>query len=107
MDGQPFFVINQAVGPGIDQSHRTGHCAPTGATHPPSHPASKTHPLSHRFVLVFDREGYSPDFLLRMKRLRIACQTYHKFPGADWAHEEFITRKVPPGIRSRRGYEIG
>ena len=44
---------------------------------------------AHRFTLVFDREGYSPDFLLRMKKQRIACLTYHKFPGDDWSDEEF------------------
>jgi hypothetical protein len=43
---------------------------------------------------VFDREGYSPAFLGRMKTLRIACLTYHKFPGADWATEEFAPSQV-------------
>jgi len=34
-----------------------------------------------RFVLVFDREGYSPVFFKEMwQSHRIACITYHKFP---------------------------
>ena len=44
---------------------------------------------SHRFTLVFDREGYSPDFLRRMKEQRVACLTYHKFAGEDWSDDEF------------------
>jgi len=56
--------------------------------------ALQADPLRHRFTLVFDREGYSPAFLLRMKTLRIACLTYHKFPGADWSAEEFVPSQV-------------
>ena len=51
-------------------------------------------PLRHRFTLVFDREGYSPEFLRRMKKQRIACLTYHKFPGEDWSEEEFAPAQV-------------
>ncbi|MCP5024626.1 MAG: hypothetical protein GY930_23035, partial [bacterium] len=38
-------------------------------------------PKLHRFILVFDREGYSPVFLRSLKKKRIACLTYHKYPG--------------------------
>ena len=60
---------------------------------------SQADPLRHRFTLVFDREGYSPDFLRRMKKQRIACLTYHKFPDEDWSAEEFApTRgRLPSG----------
>jgi hypothetical protein len=51
-------------------------------------------PLRHRFTLVFDREGYSPDFLQRMKAQRIACLTYHKFPGEDWPEQAFTPSQV-------------
>ena len=51
-------------------------------------------PLLHRFILIFDREGYSPDFMFRMKKLRIACMTYNKFPKDDWNEEEFGFIKV-------------
>ena len=43
---------------------------------------------------MFDREGYSPAFLKRMKAQRIACLTYHKFPGEDWSEEEFAPARV-------------
>ena len=51
-------------------------------------------PLLHRFTVVFDREGYSPDLMQRMKDKRVACLTYRKYPGADWAEDEFQTRQV-------------
>jgi hypothetical protein len=96
MDGQPFFVVNQAVDPGLIavieqeivprlEQRLPGQllCEP-----PPDDP------LQHRFTIVFDREGYSPDFFQRMKGKRIACLTYHKFPGADWPEEEFAPAQV-------------
>ena len=43
----------------------------------------------YRFVLIFDREGYSPDFFLRMVKQRIACQTYRKYPSEKWPEKEF------------------
>jgi hypothetical protein len=43
---------------------------------------------------VFDREGYSPHFLGRMKEQRIAGLTYHKFPAEDWPGEEFAPFQV-------------
>ena len=69
MDGQPFFVIHQAVDPGmikvIEQEilPRLEHDVPDQ----PSKEELATDPLRHRFSLVFDREGYSPAFLARMK----------------------------------------
>lgn len=42
------------------------------------------------FKMVFDREGYSPDFIKEMwQEHRVACQTYHKYPKDNWAEEEF------------------
>ena len=42
-----------------------------------------------RFTIVFDREGYSPDFFAQMKPECIAVLTYHKFPGELWPEQEF------------------
>jgi hypothetical protein len=96
MDGQPFFLINQAIDPGLIKVIEQD-IVPQLDTQVPNQPSDQRReqqPLLHRFVLVFDREGYSPDFLGRMKRLRIACQTYHKHPGPDWPEEEFFRREV-------------
>jgi hypothetical protein len=30
----------------------------------------------------------------RMKTQRVACLTYHKYPGDDWAEDEFQARPV-------------
>jgi hypothetical protein len=96
MDGQPFFVVNQVVDPGLIQviEHEI---VPRLDQRVPAQPDSEqlsADPLRHRFTLVFDREGYSPAFFLRMKTQRIACLSYHKFPGEDWSQEEFAPCQV-------------
>ena len=101
MDGQPFFVIHQAVDPGmikvIEQEilPRLEQDVPNQ----PSEAELAADLLRHRFTLVFDREGYSPVFLARMKARRIACITYHKYPGEEWSEEEFYpaTVEMPNG----------
>ena len=96
MDGQPFFVVNQVVDPGLIQVieqeivPRLAQRLPASLQAAPS--SHDGH--HHRFTLVFDREGYSPDFLKRMKAQRIACLTYHKFPGEPWPEEDFSATRV-------------
>ena len=51
-------------------------------------------PLRHRFTVVFDRAGFSPEFFAEQKTRRVAVLTYHKFPGADWAVEEFTPHEL-------------
>jgi uncharacterized small protein (DUF1192 family) len=99
MDGQPFFVVNQVVDPGLiqvieqDLLPQLERCVPAQ----PTAELRPVNPLHQRFTRVFDREGYSPAFLARMKDQRIACLTYHKFPGEDWAAEEFAPTPVRLG----------
>ena len=91
MDGQPFFLINQAVDPGLLKmldSEIVPHLE-REVPHQPTLEQLETDPLLHRFTLVFDREGYSPEFFLKMKQRRIACITYHKYPNQDWPEEAF------------------
>ncbi len=59
----------------------------------------ESEPYRSHFVLVFDREGYSPDFFYRMWQIRIACQTYQKYPKEKWPEEEFskCSVKMPHG----------
>ncbi len=96
LDGQPFFVVTQAVDPGLLQTveheivSRLEHDAPARVS-----PAEwATERWRHRFTVVFDREGYSPAFWLRMRERRIACLTYHKHPGPNWPAEEFTVHAV-------------
>ncbi|MGH9447300.1 MAG: putative transposase, partial [Terriglobia bacterium] len=53
-----------------------------------------SHPYRCRFTLIYDREGYSPEFFRSMWELRIACQTYHKYPSENWPVEEFTEQVV-------------
>jgi hypothetical protein len=101
MDGQPFFVVHQAVDPGMIKviEQEILPCLEHDVPDQPGKEELAADPLRHRFTLVFDREGYSPAFLARMKAQRIACITYHKYPGDDWSEEEFhsCTVAMPNG----------
>ena len=96
MDGQPFFLLNQVVDPGLLQVLEQQIVPRLEATIPnqPTTEELAADAKLHRFTLIFDREGYSPAFLRRMKDKRIACLTYHKYPGEDWPQEEFQTCQV-------------
>ena len=91
MDGQPFFVLNQAVDPGLLKvlEHEIVPRLEQEIPNQPTPEQLAADERLHRFTVVFDREGYSPDFLLKMKARRIACLTYHKYPNEDWSPEEF------------------
>jgi Transposase protein len=96
MDGKPFFVVSQAVDPGLLQVLERD-IVPRLEQDIPNQPGAEqlaADPLLHRFTVVFDREGYSPDFFARMKQQRIACLTYHKYPGEDWPKDEFVPTEV-------------
>jgi uncharacterized small protein (DUF1192 family) len=91
MDGQPFFAINKAVDPGLvkviedDIVPRLLRDLPKRI----SQELLDANPLLHLFMIVFDREGYSPDLWLRLKEMRVACLSYNKFPKLDWDVQEF------------------
>lgn len=96
MDGQPFFVVSQAVDPGLLQVMERDLIPRLEKDVPnqPSQQQLQDDPSLHRFTVVFDREGYSPIFLAAMKKKRIACLTYHKHPGEDWPRQEFFATPV-------------
>jgi len=96
MDGQPFFYINKEVDPGLIQVVE-GEIVPRLEQEVPAQPTPEqldNHPLQSRFTLIFDREGYSPALMLRLKKKRIACITYHKYPGDNWSETEFTKQPV-------------
>jgi hypothetical protein len=99
MDGQPFFVVSRPVDPGLLSVLRDDIVPRLLAEAPgqPSEAVLAAEPLRSRFRLVFDREGYWPDFFLAMKEQRIAVLSYHKFPGPDWPVGEFVPRQVTLG----------
>ena len=95
-DGQPFFVLHTPVDPGL-LAVLENQIVPRLEQEVPGQPGVAelaADPFLDKFILVFDREGYSPDFLARMKQRRIGCLTYHKHPGPDWPLQEFQTQRV-------------
>jgi prepilin-type processing-associated H-X9-DG protein len=96
MDGRPFFVVTQSVDSGLLSVLRE-QIVPRLKTDVPGQPSEQAlaqNPLLSRFTVVFDREGYSPDFFAELKKQRIAVLTYHKFPGEDWPEQEFELSEV-------------
>lgn len=96
MDGQPFFVVTQAADPGLIKVLEE-QIVPRLLTEVPNQPSAQdleANPYLARFIIIFDRAGYSPEFFARMWQLRIAVISYHKFPQGQWAREEFSTHKV-------------
>jgi hypothetical protein len=99
MDGKPFFVVSQAVDPGMLQVLECD-IVPRLENDVPNQPSAdqlEADPLLHRFTVVFDREGYSPNFFVKMRDRRIACLTYRKYPGEDWPQEEFFPVRLSSG----------
>jgi len=96
MEGQPLFVITQAVDPGmltvLRQSLLPRLKEEIGGQ--PSAAELAADPYLSRFTIVCDRAVYSPEFFAEAKAERIAVITYHKFPGPAWAAAEFTEREV-------------
>lgn len=100
--GRPFFLVEKTIDPGLLQvlEHEIVPRLLHEVPEQPDKRALEDNPSFCRFVLVFDREGYSPAFFSRMWRChRIACITYHKFPDEQWPVEWFMeqTVRMPDG----------
>lgn len=96
MDGQPFFVVTKEVDSGLLKV-LAEEIVPRLEQDVPNQPTSEelaSDRWLHRFVIIFDREGYSPDFFKKMWEKRISCITYHKNPGGNWDESEFIDQQV-------------
>jgi hypothetical protein len=111
--GRPFFVIEKEIDPGLLNTLRND-IVPRLLDDVPDQPSQQQlaeNPSWCRFVLVFDREGYSPAFFAEMwKEHRIGCLTYHKHPGKPWPEQWFTEHNVimPSGkVINMRLCEIG
>jgi transposase len=95
--GRPFFVIEKEIDPGLLNTLRRD-IVPRLLDDVPNQPSERQlaeNPSLCRFVLVFDREGYSPAFFAEMwSEHRIGCLTYHKHPGEPWPELWFTEHKV-------------
>jgi transposase len=115
--GQPFFVVERAIDQGLLEALESD-IVPRLLKDVPGQPTEAELGADRyrtRFVIVFDREGYSPKFFKEMWQThRIACITYHKFPKDDWSADEFseVETVFPNGERvslklAERGTWIG
>ena len=95
--GRPFFVVDKTINPGMIKTLE-GDIVPRLLVDVPDQPSLETlveDPYLSRFILVFDREGYSPAFFKQMwEKHRISCITYHKYPDAAWPEEWFEEQEV-------------
>ncbi len=95
--GRPFFVIEKEIDPGLLNILRND-IVPRLLDDVPDQPSQQQlaeNPSLCRFVLVFDREGYSPAFFAEMwNDHRIGCLTYHKHPGESWPEQWFTEHNV-------------
>lgn len=95
--GRPFFMVEKAIDPGLLKVLEHD-IVPRLLKDVPSQPTQDDldkDPWGCRFILVFDREGYSPAFFKRMwDNYRIGCMTYHKHPDSPWPEECFVKKKV-------------
>lgn len=74
-------VINQQILPKLNEHVDHASCTDDASTKDKNQP---------RFTLIFDREGYSPEFFARLwKEHRIAVITYKKFVKDKWADDHF------------------
>ena len=93
---QPFFCVNAPVNPGLLEMIRR-EIVPRleqDVANQPSEAELEANPWLFRFALIFDREGYSPNFFLEMLKKRIVCYTYRKYQREDWDRDEFSKHEV-------------
>jgi hypothetical protein len=89
--GQPLFVVYKTLNEGMIKVMKE-EIVPRldrEVAGQPSAAELEANPKLHRYMLVFDREGYSVDFFNYMSEKRIAFCTYRKNVKEDWTDEEF------------------
>jgi transposase len=95
--GRPFFVVEKQIDPGL-LATLTQDIVPRLLKDVPDQPSQeqlRDNPKLCRFILVFDREGYSPGFFQKMwETHRIGCMTYHKYPKKTWPEQWFSEHEV-------------
>ena len=95
--GQPFFSVERPIDHGLLEA-LDNDIVPRLLKDVPAQPTAeelKGDPHLSRFVMIFDREGYSPAFFARMwKEHRIGCITYHKYAKDPWPQSWFSPTEV-------------
>jgi len=89
--GQPFFSVSKHVSGSMIETIKQD-IIPRLEKDVPNQPTEEMleqDSLLHKFMIVYDRECYSPDFMIDMWEKRIACCTYNKYVKEKWPQEEF------------------
>jgi hypothetical protein len=95
-EGRPFFVVNTAANPGLIAVLRQ-EIIPRlkkEVPHQPKEEELEADRYRFRFLMIFDREGYSPELFAELWGQRIAAQTYRKGALEDWPAGEFQEYEV-------------
>jgi transposase len=97
-EGRPFFVVPAVDTEGL-LAHLTQEIIPRLREDVPGQPAEAellANPDLHRFDVIVDREGFSPEALRKAFSLhRAAITTYRRHPYDPWPEAEFQTMSVP------------
>ena len=103
--GRPFFVVSKAVTEGLATT-LLDEIVPDLLEQVPMQPSEAelaADPLLHRFVVIFDREGFSGPLLSKLWEHRIGAITYRKRVTDEWPQTDFAQIDVPiPGGGTRR-----
>jgi len=89
--GQPYFVVHKTINEGIIKT-MLNDIIPELDKSVPNQPTQQQldeNSLLHRYMIVFDREGYSVPFFNELKKRRIAFCTYRKNVKDKWDISEF------------------
>ena len=89
--GNPFFVVTTPFAKGLIASLKDD-IIPQLLKLVPELTEEELEQKIPRLTIIFDREGFSMKLFKELwDNYRIACQTYNKYPKADWPESEFNT----------------
>lgn len=94
--GLPFFAVSKTENAGLlaTLEHDIIPRLERDIPNQPSENELANNPYLARFMIVFDREGFSPKFFQLCWEKRISICTYRKYVSDKWEDEEFETVKV-------------
>ena len=89
--GQPFFSVSKHVSGSMIETIKQDIVPRLEKDIPyqPTKEMLEKDSLLHKFMIVYDRECYSPDFMIDMWEKRISCCTYNKYVKDQWSEKEF------------------
>jgi len=94
--GQPFFVVPKTINEGLIKT-LIDNIIPRLNRDVPNQPSEAQlaeNENLHRYMIIFDREGYSIDFFEYLKSERIAFCTYRKNVKEAWDESEFTEYEI-------------